>query len=54
MIQLIRTDSENKDFIKLVRNLDAYLAEKDGDDHAFYSQFNKIDTIKFVVGAYED
>ena len=54
MIQLIRTDSENKDFIKLVKSLDAYLAEKDGDDHAFYSQFNKIDKIKFVVVAYEN
>ncbi len=54
MIQLIRTNSENQDFIKLVKSLDAYLAEKDGDDHAFYSQFNKIDKIKFVVVAYEN
>ena len=54
MIQLIRTDSENKDFIELVKSLDAYLAEKDGDDHAFYSQFNKINKIKFVVVAYEN
>ncbi len=53
MIQLIRTNSENKDFIKLVKSLDVYLAEKDGEDHAFYSQFNKIDKIKFVVVAYE-
>ncbi len=54
MIQLIRTDSENKDFIELVKHLDIYLAEKDGDDHAFYNQFNKIDKIKFVVIAYEN
>ncbi|OIQ96027.1 putative N-acetyltransferase YsnE [mine drainage metagenome] len=53
MIQLIRTDSGNKDFIELVKHLDADLAEKDGDDHAFYNQFNKIDKIKFVVVAYE-
>ncbi|MDE3145570.1 MAG: GNAT family N-acetyltransferase, partial [Bacteroidota bacterium] len=54
MIQLIRTDSGNKDFIELVKHLDADLAEKDGDDHTFYNQFNKIDKIKFVVVAYEN
>lgn len=54
MIQLIRTHSENNDFIDLVKNLDAVLAEKDGDDHSFYAQFNKIDKIKFVVIAYEN
>jgi len=54
MTQLIRTDSENKDFIVLVRALDADLAERDGADHSFYSQFNKIAKIKFVVVAYEN
>jgi GNAT superfamily N-acetyltransferase len=37
-----------------VRLLDAGLAIVDGDDHSFYSQFNKIDMIRFVVVAYED
>jgi putative acetyltransferase len=54
MIQLVRTDSENKDFIALVTYLDTELAERDGNDHVFYSQFNKIDTIKFAVIAYEN
>ena len=54
MIQLIRTNSENKDFIKLVRALDADLAERDGNEHPFYAQFNKIDTIKFAMVAYEN
>lgn len=54
MIQLIRTNSDNKDFIELVKHLDADLAIRDGDDHAFYSQFNKIDKIKYVVVAYVD
>ena len=54
MTQLLRTDSENKDFIELVRALDADLAERDGTDHSFYSQFNKITKIKFVVVAYEN
>jgi putative acetyltransferase len=55
MITLIRTHSENPDFISLVRLLDADLAERDGaTDHSFYAQFNKIAAIKHVVVAYED
>ena len=54
MIILTRTDSDNPDFISLVKSLDAYLAVKDGNDHQFYSQFNKIDRIKHVVLAYEN
>lgn len=54
MIKLERTDSTNQDFIELVRALDADLAERDGGEHSFYSQFNTIDRIKYVVVAYED
>lgn len=54
MIQLIRTDSDHPDFLILVRSLDVYLAEMDGDDHAFYAQYNKVDRIKFVVMAFEN
>jgi putative acetyltransferase len=54
MISLIRTGSENEDFKKLVKLLDAGLAIVDGDDHSFYSQFNKIDRIRYVVVAYEN
>ncbi len=54
MIKLIRTDSDNHDFIALVKELDADLAIRDGDEQAFYAQFNKIDKIKFVVVAYEN
>ena len=54
VIEIIRTDSENKDFIELVRHLDAELAIRDGDDHAFYAQFNKIAKLKYVVLAHED
>lgn len=52
-IFLKRTDSNDSDFIALVRHLDAELAIRDGDDHAFYAQFNKIDKIKNVVVAYQ-
>ena len=54
MIKVIRTDSDNQDFIELVKYLDAYLAEKDGDDHSFYAQFNKVDKIRHVVVAYDN
>ena len=53
MINLIRTNSDNKDFIDLVKLLDAELAEIDGDEHVFYAQLNKTDTIKHVIVAYE-
>ncbi|MDQ6479368.1 GNAT family N-acetyltransferase [Dyadobacter sp. LHD-138] len=54
MIQLTRTDSDNQDFIFLVRHLDADLAKRDGEDHSFYAQFNKIDKIKHAVVAYDN
>lgn len=54
MIHLLRTDSSNTDFQKLVILLDADLKIRDGEDHAFYSQYNKIQAIKHVVVAYQD
>ncbi|MEO8211204.1 MAG: GNAT family N-acetyltransferase [bacterium] len=54
MIKLIRTDSANRDFCKLVEFLDEVLRESDGDDHPFYDQFNKLDKIKYVVLANSD
>ena len=54
MIKVIRTDSDNRDFQGLVKLLDADLAIRDGEDHPFYAQYNKIDTIKHVVLAYEN
>jgi putative acetyltransferase len=49
-----RTDSDNPDFIALVKQLDAYLKVLDGDDHVFYAQFNKVHNLKHVVLYYED
>ena len=54
MLSIKRTTSDNKDFIELVKQLDAELAERDGNEHSFYAQFNKIDKIKYVVIACED
>lgn len=54
MISIQRTDSENQDFINLVANLDADLSKRDGEDHAFYHQFNGIDKLKHVVVLFDD
>ena len=53
-MKLIRTDSNNPDFAELVKQLDADLAIRDGEDHAFYDQFNKLDAIKHTVVAYNE
>ncbi len=52
MITLKRTSSDDLDFRELVVLLDQNLHEKDGDEHLFYAQFNKIDRIKEVVVAF--
>lgn len=52
MLRLIRTTSENTDFQQLVQLLDRDLAQRDGDEHGFYAQYNKIDLIKHAVVAY--
>ena len=54
MISLLRTDSNNEAFIGLVNLLDQDLAERDGDEHAFYDQFNKVINLRLVVVAYDD
>lgn len=54
MGQILRTDSSNPDFIKLVALLDEDLALRDGDDNAFYAQFNGIATLKNCVVYYEN
>lgn len=49
-----RTDSTNPDFQKLVKYLDATLAEHNGEEDDFFAQFNKIDTIKNCIVVYID
>lgn len=53
MIQTIRTDSSHPDFVRLVHALDADLAERDGEDHGYYAQFNTIDSIKHAIVLYD-
>lgn len=54
MLRFKRTDAKHPDFISLVNALDADLAIRDGDDHAFYHQFNKIEAIKYALVVYDD
>ena len=54
MIKTIRSDSSNADFQELVKALDNELKIRDGDEHGFYDQFNKITHIKYAVVAYEN
>jgi putative acetyltransferase len=54
MFTLTRSSSDDSHFISLVKLLDADLAQRDGSEHSFYAQFNKIDNIKHVVIAFKD
>lgn len=53
LLRIERTGAENPDFIQLVKQLDTELAERDGKEHLFYDQFNKIVEIEYVLVAYE-
>lgn len=53
-MKTLRTTSENPDFQKLVTQLDAYLAVMDGEEHAFYNQYNKIDMLKHCIVIYDN
>jgi len=49
-----RTNSDDGSFQSLVVLLDQDLAIRDGDEHSFYDQFNKIVNIKHVVVCFEN
>lgn len=53
-MEISRTTPKNKDFLKLVRLLDVDLALRDGEDHSFYDQFNRVDQMNYAVLAYEN
>ncbi|WP_166919607.1 GNAT family N-acetyltransferase [Flavobacterium poyangense] len=54
MNSLKRTNSDDIDFLNLVVLLNQDLKIRDGEDHAFYNQFNHTDTIKHVVVCYQN
>jgi len=53
-MKTLRTTSENPDFQNLVEHLDAYLAIIDGDEHGFYDQYNKIDSLKNCIVIFDN
>lgn len=52
MIKVIRTNSNNKDFVHLVQSLNDFLKITDGEEHDFYHQFNGLDSLKHIVIVY--
>ena len=53
MIEIKRSDSEDRNFRQLAGELDLDLKIRDGEDHQFYAQLNKIDKLANVVVVYE-
>ena len=53
-LQFTKTNSSNPDYQALIKLLDTYLLEKDGDEHDFFAQFNQSDNIKNIIVVYEN
>ena len=53
MISIIRTNADDLEFKNLVQLLNSELSDRDGGDHPL-SQYNPIDTLKYVVLAFEN
>ena len=54
MLNFKRTTAEDENFQKLVVLLDQDLAIRDGEDHDFYAQFDKVDKINTVIVCYKN
>ena len=52
MFRIVRTNATDKGYQELVTLLDADLRIRDGEDHAFFAQYNKSTDIKNVVVYY--
>jgi len=51
-LHIIRSDSQHPDFQILAAELTQFLAIHDGEQASFFQQFNKADSIPYVVVAY--
>lgn len=51
---LLRTDSRNEEFIKLIEMLDENLARVNGEEQNFFTKFNSISEIRHVVLLFRD
>lgn len=53
-MNIIRTSAQDPIFKNLVKDLDKFLKVTDGDDHAFYDQYNQLNDIKYALIVYYD
>ena len=53
MIIIKRVNSDDKNFQKLAKDLEIDLKKRDGEEHLFYAELNKIDKIKYAIVAYD-
>ncbi|WP_420574444.1 GNAT family N-acetyltransferase [Kordia sp.] len=49
-----RTNSKDKDFINLVKELDTFLSLRNGESDEFYSQFNGLEDLHHAIVLYLD
>ncbi|ATL47761.1 GNAT family N-acetyltransferase [Chitinophaga caeni] len=49
MFTISRTNGQNPEFITLAKQLNAKLAEVNGEDHDFFMQYNQLDELKYVI-----
>ena len=54
MLKFSIVTSGSFDFKKMVKELDAYLAVIDGEEHSFYHQYNQITNINYAMVVYEN
>ena len=53
-MKTVRTNSTNREFRELVSRLDADLAVRDGEEHAFYHQFNGLEGLDRAVVCFQE
>ncbi len=53
-LEILKTDSQNRDFIELIRLLDEDLEERYGELQKQYKKHNKVDYLGNVVVVYKD
>jgi len=53
MLRFERTNSQSPEFINLVLQLDIEIGERDGKEYSFYQEYNKIDSIRYAIVAFD-
>lgn len=48
-VSIHKVTATNAEFTQLVKELDAYLKITDGEEHAFYNQFNTVDVLQHII-----